>query len=651
MSVQRLCFVIICVLFGASGWLGAQFDPGSVDGLSLWLDASDLTSFDRNEETNVVDAWFDNGGSEQVFRRAVEGGNDPTWMESRINGQPGVDLDNTDYLIGEDPGVDSLLDFSDRLHFFAVVIVEGGSYEAILGKGVGDFGSSPYIWEVDYLGSHTGVVGFYTTNNTWQVSDPGLHAVPLFEPVILEVRFDASEPIDQWGFFINGASAGKDQGSALLLQNNQQVFVGRQGTGVAGNNLDGAIGDLLLYHEVLSEADRRRVGSYLETKYAIEGVYDQPVASFSVDPRRGSAPLEVTLDANASVSPAGSIESYAWDFGDGDTGEGALLTHTFTEPGRYTITLTITSDMGATGSASAEVLATPSTGNVAPWTAVDVSPEAPLVAGASRPSAGGCFRVFAGGVGIRERTDGFHFLHRQFEGDVSLTVRIDSVDWATGSRVGLMLRESLAPGSRHASIFFNNSSVDRYAFVWREALDARSPRPTFAGSDVTLPDVWMRMERQASELVGFYSSDGNEWTEIGRLDATGMGAIVLGGVAASSRDADGEGIFIDAEVCELRVGGIVPSPRIRRGDADVDGTIQLSDPVQLLNFLFLAGAVPACLDATDFDDNGEVDITDAIASLQYQFLQGPPPAPPGPGQCGLDPIAEDPALPCDIACD
>jgi hypothetical protein len=58
----------------------------------------------------------------------------------------------------------------------------------------------------------------------------------------------------------------------------------------------------------------------------------------------------VTFDGSGSFDPDGDIVSWDWDFGDGTTGDGAITTHAYDSPGRYTVTLTVTDDDGATGS-------------------------------------------------------------------------------------------------------------------------------------------------------------------------------------------------------------------------------------------------------------------------------------------------------------
>lgn len=51
---------------------------------------------------------------------------------------------------------------------------------------------------------------------------------------------------------------------------------------------------------------------------------------------------EVTFDASGSVGVEGEIVDYSWNFGDDSNGSGEITTHTYTELGKHTVTLTIT---------------------------------------------------------------------------------------------------------------------------------------------------------------------------------------------------------------------------------------------------------------------------------------------------------------------
>jgi hypothetical protein len=74
-----------------------------------------------------------------------------------------------------------------------------------------------------------------------------------------------------------------------------------------------------------------------------------PLASFTASPLSGPAPLEVRLDAADSRDPDGSIVSYLWSLGDGETASGVTVVHTFTLPGSYAVTLTVVDNEGAFG--------------------------------------------------------------------------------------------------------------------------------------------------------------------------------------------------------------------------------------------------------------------------------------------------------------
>jgi len=66
----------------------------------------------------------------------------------------------------------------------------------------------------------------------------------------------------------------------------------------------------------------------------------------------------------------------------------------------------------------------------------------------------------------------------------------------------------------------------------------------------------------------------------------------------------------------------------RRGDANADGAMDLSDAVAILSFLFLGTGDLPCRDAADVDATGFLELTDAVYLLQFLFLSGLPPPPP-----------------------
>ncbi len=68
--------------------------------------------------------------------------------------------------------------------------------------------------------------------------------------------------------------------------------------------------------------------------------------------------------------------------------------------------------------------------------------------------------------------------------------------------------------------------------------------------------------------------------------------------------------------------GEADAAAFRRGDANADGAVDISDVAKTLNYLFSGGSAPSCLDAADFNDDGDVDISDGLFTLTRLFGGG-----------------------------
>ncbi|MDE0959893.1 MAG: dockerin type I repeat-containing protein [Planctomycetota bacterium] len=80
-----------------------------------------------------------------------------------------------------------------------------------------------------------------------------------------------------------------------------------------------------------------------------------------------------------------------------------------------------------------------------------------------------------------------------------------------------------------------------------------------------------------------------------------------------------------------------------RNDMNQDGSENIADPVQGLNYLFGGGTMP-CEDAADVNDDGSINIADIVYSLNVIFgisIGGSVPVVPSPnGACGPDPTSD-----------
>lgn len=84
------------------------------------------------------------------------------------------------------------------------------------------------------------------------------------------------------------------------------------------------------------------------------GSNSAPAADFTVS----CTDLTCDYDGSDSSDSDGSISGYDWDFGDGTTGTGETVSHTYGCGGTFSVNLTVTDDDGATDTSSQEVTVT-----------------------------------------------------------------------------------------------------------------------------------------------------------------------------------------------------------------------------------------------------------------------------------------------------
>lgn len=150
-----------------------------------------------------------------------------------------------------------------------------------------------------------------------------------------------------------------------------------------------------------------------------------PQALFTAAPDKQVIPFTANFDGTLSYDEAGKIVSYTWDFGDGTTGEGVKVSHSYDKQGYCVITLTVTDDAGATGTARHGVDVQASSGGGCSGGTCG-GPDIPLAVITGLPSCAG------GEVGVPIEFDGSY--SRAAEGKI-VRYDWDFGDGTTGSGV------------------------------------------------------------------------------------------------------------------------------------------------------------------------------------------------------------------------
>jgi regulation of enolase protein 1 (concanavalin A-like superfamily) len=143
----------------------------------------------------------------------------------------------------------------------------------------------------------------------------------------------------------------------------------------------------------------------------------------------------------------------------------------------------------------------------APWASRDVG--SPTEKGSADLGADGAWTLKGGGADIWDTADNFFFAYQPIEGDVQITVKAlgkptETDEWA---KAGLMIRESLEPGARHALLA--TTPQHGLVFQWRDTANSESAwsdASAIESSDLQTP-ILLRLTRKGKVITPEYSTD------------------------------------------------------------------------------------------------------------------------------------------------
>ncbi|MFH1283878.1 MAG: PKD domain-containing protein [bacterium] len=95
-----------------------------------------------------------------------------------------------------------------------------------------------------------------------------------------------------------------------------------------------------VYNVSLTVSDGEFTSEISSTTATIQNVNEQPTANAG-GPYSGLEYSPVQFNGTLSSDPDGDALTYTWDFGDGTIGSGAISTHTYQNPGVYTVSLVV----------------------------------------------------------------------------------------------------------------------------------------------------------------------------------------------------------------------------------------------------------------------------------------------------------------------
>jgi regulation of enolase protein 1 (concanavalin A-like superfamily) len=166
----------------------------------------------------------------------------------------------------------------------------------------------------------------------------------------------------------------------------------------------------------------------------------------------------------------------------------------------------------------------------------------------------GAFTVKGAGLDIGGSTaDAFGFACLSLAGNGEIIARLaNRANYSQLNKTGLMMRESLAEGSKHAFVLFDGTFSN--GFVYRSSTGGSGTSSGSTNVAGVLPE-WLKLNRTGSVFTGSVSADGTNWTVINSVSIT-MNNTLLAGFAVCSRNNG----FLDTAVFDnVSVTGLWPA--------------------------------------------------------------------------------------------
>jgi regulation of enolase protein 1 (concanavalin A-like superfamily) len=225
----------------------------------------------------------------------------------------------------------------------------------------------------------------------------------------------------------------------------------------------------------------------------------------------------------------------------------------------------------------------------------------------------GTFTVEGVGNGMYSKNDQFFYVHQRVTGDTTMIARVGSIEYtAAWAKAGIMIRESLAVGSRHA--FSLVTPGGGTALQHRATTDGATAHSGASGA----APVWLKLERKGSTFTASQSSTGTTWTPIGSATISMPGTVYIG-LAVSSSDT---GTAATATFSNVSVSG--PATLLPSGwtAADVGSPAVTGVSAYANGGFSISGAgtdIWSTSDQFQFayrQASGDVDVIARVASLQ-----------------------------------
>jgi len=183
--------------------------------------------------------------------------------------------------------------------------------------------------------------------------------------------------------------------------------------------------------------------------------------------------------------------------------------------------------------------------------------------------ASGTFTLQGSGTDIAGTADQFHFVYQPLNGDGTIIARVASISntgpWAKG---GVMVRESLATGSKHVSTVIEYASTSGAQQVARASTNGATATSTTTG--VAAP-YWVKLQRAGNVFTSSISSNGTTWTTVGTTTVAMSANVYIGLLVCAQNNSALNTTVIDNVSLTGGGGGSGSSPTVYEAESGTYG--------------------------------------------------------------------------------
>ena len=145
---------------------------------------------------------------------------------------------------------------------------------------------------------------------------------------------------------------------------------------------------------------------------------------------------------------------------------------------------------------------------------------------------GNVYTIQADGADIFGTADAFHYAYRQINGDCQMTVRVTSLASVAGSdgwsKAGVMIRQSLDPGSANVMVATSDTNGGGATFQWRPTQGGSSSSQRLLQNLYTVTEpACIRLVRRGNTFTGYIFLDGR-WQQQGQTTVTMTDPVYIG---------------------------------------------------------------------------------------------------------------------------